>query len=274
VTDLAVAPAMPSLPSIERRGAEFTKTEFREQSDKMIFEGRAAVFGIRTRIGGAAGFEEQIKRGAFRKADFSDTVFALNHNYDLTMARTSVADGPGMLALEEGTRGLEVYAELAPTQTARDTKTLVETGVIRQMSFAWPAGATTDEWSDDYNERSITEFRKILDTSPVVFPAYKDTEASVRSLVDALSESFRPELPVEERIAAFQAILGRINPESPLASEITGRALSQASAELHGGAGLAEAAQEAVAAMGERLGVRSFDTRLFERQLQNRKART
>src|SRR6478609_6988570 len=85
----------PSLPEVERRHVELTKAEFREQSDKMIFEGRAAVFNEWTQIGGPAGFREQIKRGAFRKAisGGEKTVLALNHNHDLAMASTHVREG-------------------------------------------------------------------------------------------------------------------------------------------------------------------------------------
>ncbi len=261
-------PRLPSLPAVERRSVELTKAEFREQSDKMIFEGRAAVFGEKAEIGGL--FVEQIQRGAFRKSDMSEAVFALNHNYDLVMARSSVKEGPGMLELEEGTRGLDVYAELAPTQTSRDTRELVQARVITQMSFAWPAGATVDNWSDDYTERTITEFKKVLDVSPVVFPAYAGTQASTRSLMDALAESLWPEMPAEQRKSAFAAFLKVVNLESPPDAQSIGRALSQASAELVGGAGLAQELEESVAAMGQRSRVGSFDTRLFNRELKKR----
>jgi uncharacterized protein len=187
----------PSLPEVERRSVGIVQAEFRESSDKMIFEGRAAVFDEWARIGD---FSETIKRGAFRRAIDRgiDTVFALNHNYDFTMARTSVSEGPGMLQLEESNRGLETYAELAPTSAARDLKVLVESRVISQMSFAWPRGATTDEWNDDYTERSITEFTDLIDVSPVVHPAYAGTQASMRDYMSALAERIRRVAPAEE----------------------------------------------------------------------------
>jgi len=208
------------LPEIERRSVDLTRAEFREQSDKMIFEGRAAVFGEWADIGGE--FRERIMRGAFRKADMSETVLALNHNLDLVMASAAVKDGPGMLDLSEGTRGLDVYAELAPTQTARDTRALVETGVIRKMSFGWPRGAAIDDWNGD--ERSISGFERIIDVSPVVFPAYGGTQASARSLVDALIQEIRSQRADGEK-DALQAFLRSISHDPELAEELFGRAI-------------------------------------------------
>jgi HK97 family phage prohead protease len=125
-------------------------------------------------------------------------VFALNHNYDFTMARTSVEDGPGMLVLEESPKGLETYAELAPTSAARDLKVLIESRVIGQMSFSWPRGALKDDWNDDFTERSISEFTDLIDVSPVVHPAYAGTQASMRDLVSALTDKIRRVAPAEE----------------------------------------------------------------------------
>jgi len=196
--------AAPILDEVERRSVELSKVEFRESSDKLTFEGRAAVFDEWAQIGD---FRERIKRGAFRRAIDSgvDVVFALNHNYDFTMARTSVPEGPGMLQLEESTRGLEAYAELAPTSAARDLKALVDTRVISQMSFAWPRGSVTDEWNDDFSERSISEFSDLIDVSPVVHPAYAGTQASMRDFVSALTEKIRRVAPAEdeERLTAL-----------------------------------------------------------------------
>lgn len=194
----------PSLPDVERRAVEISRVEFRERSDKLIFEGRAAVFDEWAQIGD---FRETIKRGAFRRAldAGADVVFALNHNYDFTMARTSVPEGPGMLQLEESTRGLDAYAELAPTSAARDLKALVEARVIREMSFAWPRGAVTDDWNDDFTERSISEFADLIDVSPVVHPAYAGTQASMRDYALALTERIRRVAPAEdeERLVAL-----------------------------------------------------------------------
>lgn len=255
----------PVLPALERRSVEWSRVEFREQSDKMIFEGRAAVFGEWANIGGE--FRERIMRGAFRKTDTSETVLALNHNYDLVMASSAVKDGPGMLRLDEGPTGLEVYAELPPTQTARDTQILVKTGVIRQMSFAWPRGAAVDTWNDGYDERSISEFKTLTDVSPVVFPAYKGTQASARSLYDALNENLAG-LAGEERIAAYEAFLKSITPDTGPNAELFRRAIGQAASDT---AAAAEADQDGNArGMGHVLTLAALNTRLRDRNFNKR----
>jgi len=242
-------PADIQLPAIERRTATLDQVEFREQSDKLIFQGHAAVFDrLSEDLGGC---RERIKRGAFRKAlDASpDVVFAFNHNFDHPMARTTVPSGPGSLELREDPKGLRVYAELAPTTMARDLRTLVQTGVVRQMSFGWPRGTVTDSWRtvDGDQERTIVEFTDLIDVSPVTFAAYQATVASMRShacgtelmsiegdvhaqVVNDLAWKIHrgeQDATVEER-AAIDAALARIETVSPWTAERTFRAASQA----------------------------------------------
>lgn len=251
VTDLApegeLQPASIQLPAIERRTATLDQVEFREQSDRLIFQGHAAVFDRLSEDLG--GFRERIKRGAFRKAlDANpDVVLAFNHNFDHPMARTTVPSGAGRLELREDPKGLRVYAELAPTTMARDLRTLVQTGVVRQMSFGWPRGTVTDEWRDvdGMPERTITEFRDLIDVSPVTFAAYVATDAAMRSIcgieiVDTLGEvqtqilrdlawkihRAEQDATVEER-AALDAAFARIEDVSPWMAERAFRAASQ-----------------------------------------------
>jgi len=211
---------VPVLPEVERRSASLEQAEFRESSDKMVFEGRAAVFNEVAKIGS---FEEQIMRGAFRKAINRgvDVVFALNHNLDFTMARSTVEEGPGSLVLSESGKGLEVYAELAPTSASRDLKVLIDTGVINEMSFSWPRGATVDEWNTDYTKRSISEFTDLIDVSPVVGPAYAGTQASMRDLANALAEQIHrdPAIPDEER-SKLEGLLAQYDPSTLYPGEL------------------------------------------------------
>ncbi len=242
-------PAEIQLPAVERRTATLDEVEFREQPDKLIFQGHAAVFDRLSEDLG--GFRERIKRGAFRKALDANpnVVFAFNHNFDHPMARTTVAAGsPGSLELREDPKGLRVYAELAPTTMAKDLRTLVQTGVINQMSFGWPRGTVTDSWRsvDGQQERTIVEFRDLIDVSPVTFAAYQATDAQMRSHVGGV-EIIDPEgevhaqilrdlawkfhrgeqdATVEER-AAIDAAFARIEGVSPWMVERTFRSVSQ-----------------------------------------------
>jgi HK97 family phage prohead protease len=186
MTETSVRP--PVLPAVETRFAVLDECEIRSTNDNDIrFEGHAAVFDSPSEPLGSDRFIETIQRGAFRKAiPASDTRFLWNHASDAPLARSSVPSGPGSLRLAEDTRGLHVEAQFANTTLARDLRELVNTGVVREMSFAWPHGAARDEWTESEGtlRRSITEFTAIRDVSLVSFPAYPEAnDAVMRALV-------------------------------------------------------------------------------------------
>ena len=73
---------------------------------------------------------------------------------------------------------------------------LVRRGDISKCSFRF--GVKQDEWvyADKQNgleadERTILRFSRVVDVALVVFPAYKDTEASVRHLEERKAEYIR-----------------------------------------------------------------------------------
>lgn len=170
----------------ERREATFDEVEVRDDDGKLQFVGHAAVFDRWSEDLG--GFREKIQRGAFRKVldQDPDVRFLFNHNPDLVLARSTVKNGPGMLDLREDPKGLRTYAELAPTSLATDLRTLVKTGVVSQMSFGFTMRGGADVWAegeDGLLERTIVSFGGLFDVSPVTFPAYKQTDASMRSSV-------------------------------------------------------------------------------------------
>jgi uncharacterized protein len=176
----------------ERRAVVLDGIEFRDDttSDGEIeFQGHAAVFDtLSVNLGG---FREKLQRGAFRKvlASGPDVRFlGLNHNPDLVMARTV----NGTLSLAEDPTGLAVNARLAPTQAAQDLRTVVKRGDVTQMSYGFRVAAGgcvwdegTDEDGNDILVRTILPdgFSALYDVSPVTFPAYQQTDASVRSQV-------------------------------------------------------------------------------------------
>jgi HK97 family phage prohead protease len=139
-----------------------------------------------------------------------DVRFLWNHEAAAPLARSTVRNGPGSLSLEEDARGLRVHAEFANTQLARDLKELVKTGVVREMSFAWPAGTVEDEWSQSERglRRTIHEFRALRDVSLVSFPAYPGANgATVRELV-AGTQVFDGDVVLED---ALRAVADRIH---------------------------------------------------------------
>ena len=81
---------------------------------------------------------------------------------------------------------------------------LVRRGDVSKCSFRF--GVAQDEWqyADEKNglamdERTIIRFSRVVDVSLVVFPAYPETEASVRHLEARKAEYLREHAPQPER---------------------------------------------------------------------------
>jgi HK97 family phage prohead protease len=163
----------------ERRYVTLDNRAVTRDGDTIGFRGHAALFERRTWIGPKKwGFWEQVARGAFTKSiGESDVRFLINHNPDLVLARTSSET----LRLAEDSVGLLADADLAPTSYGRDLAISLERGDVSQMSFAFEV--VRESWEtlgDDTELRTIDEAR-LWDVSAVTFPAYEDTDASLRA---------------------------------------------------------------------------------------------
>lgn len=146
------------------------------------FKGHAAVFNKRTLIGSKKwGFYEQVATGAFAKTlKEADVRFLHNHDPNLVLARTAEAQ---TLRLAEDKTGLAVDADMAPTSYALDLAILLDRRDVSQMSFGFRTIADKWETIDDQG----TELRTLLevqlfDVSTVTFPAYAETDASLRAV--------------------------------------------------------------------------------------------
>ncbi len=151
-----------------------------EHGDTIV--GLAAIFN--TLSENLGGFREQIKPGAFDNADMSDVRGLFNHDPNLVLGRTTT----DTLELEVTSKGLRYEIKLPDTQTIRDlVLEPIKRGDVDQSSFGFivaPGGSSFDEDEEGRLIRTITEFQRIFDVSPVTFPAYQDTtvgEASLRS---------------------------------------------------------------------------------------------
>lgn len=174
----------------ERRVAP-ANTEIRANADgSWTLIGHAAVFDSVASLGT---FSETIKRGAFRRVlnqDGLDVRCLFNHDANLVLGRT-----PGTLTLREDPQGLAYEVNVAPTTAGNDLKVLLERGDVTQSSFAFKVGA--QEWRDMPDgslQRIITDFADLLDVSPVTYPAYSDTTASVRSALVSSTGSSEQEV--------------------------------------------------------------------------------
>lgn len=146
---------------------------------KRYIRGHAAVFNQLSEDLG--GFREQIAPGAFADAIKTDDVRALfNHNPDFILGRNLA----GTLKLHEDARGLAIELDPPDTQVGRDLIVSMERGDVTQMSFGFAVRPNGQNWGkDDAGQvvRTITRVR-LYDVSPVVFPAYPQTDVAVREL--------------------------------------------------------------------------------------------
>lgn len=129
-------------------------------------------------------FREQIKPGAFRSALMShdNTVFRTEHR-DLPLADTATKT----LRLSEDEIGLRFEADMDPDDP--DVQRLlpkVRRGTMRSMSFAFKIAKGGDAWerSEGQLQRSVNVIDRLVDVSPVSFPAYPETSLALRSLLE------------------------------------------------------------------------------------------
>lgn len=123
------------------------------------------------------GFRELILPGAFKNSLKSDVRALVSHDPSQIIGRTK----SGTLTLREDDHGL--YTEIDPpnTQLGRDTVESIRRGDLDQMSFGFQV--VSDKWRHEDKEivRELVEV-ELFDVSVVAFPAYSQTEVSVRSL--------------------------------------------------------------------------------------------
>ena len=147
-----------------------------------VIEGTTAVYNRWSQDLG--GFKERILPGAFTNTLAGSDIRALfNHDPNIVLGRNKA----GTLTLTDMTQGLRVRIEPPETDLVREMVLVpMQRRDVNQMSFAFRT--RQDVWrepkkSGDLWERDLVEV-EMSDTSVVTFPAYTQTDAAVRSLVD------------------------------------------------------------------------------------------
>lgn len=172
-----------------------------EATDEGHVFGLAIPYDRTTTIGNMdrGGFRESIAPGACNKSLREADIVALNnHNSGQPLGRTSA----GNLTLNSAKRGIE--PDLVPIDTSYGLDLIknVKAGIVRGWSFGFEVvkddwvdddGKSADEWSG--TDRTIREM-KLIEVSPVTFPAYDMTHIGTRSSV------------LEAREAAFTEVRG------------------------------------------------------------------
>ncbi|ROZ89005.1 HK97 family phage prohead protease [Gordonia sp. OPL2] len=182
-----------------QRSVPFTVVRDAEgNGDGLTFEGYGAVFNSPTRIDSWEGtFDEQFAPGAFRKSLRERTPkFQFDHGRHPLIGSVPIGK---ITAISEDERGLHVESRLGRHIIIDLIREAIESGAIDGMSIRFTV--VREEWRDKMGVvvpasevdhllwspdergpllRTITE-AKLDEVGPVVWPAYQDTTASVRS---------------------------------------------------------------------------------------------
>ena len=163
-----------------RLNVEGLETRADETEGKMIIEGYPVIFDKETYIDmGWDGWFEKVDRHAFDNADMSDVALKYNHDDGfLILARTR--NDSLKLTIDE--KGIFIHAELIDTTTNRDVYKMVQSGLLREGSFAFTVTDDTEELQDGQVHRTIKGIGKLFDVAICPNGAYGDlTEIYARS---------------------------------------------------------------------------------------------
>jgi uncharacterized protein len=165
---------------IELRTYAVTNLRTKRDGDKRTVGGYAAVFNKASEnLGIFRAVYEKIAPGAFKRSLKQDDIRAFwNHNVDHILGRTT----NNTLRLSEDSYGLEFDLDLPDTTMGRDVFTSIERGDVSSMSFGFRVVSDKVERPEKENDpimRTLLDV-DLVEVSPVVFPAYPQTEVSAR----------------------------------------------------------------------------------------------
>lgn len=144
-----------------------------ESLEEGVLSGYAAVYDQPTTRQRDYAGTETIARSAFDGVLNGDVAALVNHDPHQLLGRTA----SGTLRLHSDQHGLRFELDLPDTALGRDTRTLVQRGDIRGMSFTAAVG-TVQRFKGGVVH---TAFSRLVDVSPVTFPAYEGTSVMARS---------------------------------------------------------------------------------------------
>ena len=181
-----------SAAQLEKRAGMACEVRVSEDGKRLV--GYAAKFDSPSEpIGGH--FREIIRKGAFAdslKAG-ADVRLLVNHDPGKLLARTK----SGTLTLTEDDVGLRFDAVLPATTLAKDVVEQVGRGDLSGMSFGF--NKLRDNWGEDAQGFTLRELLavSIFDVSLATYPAYDDTEVSLREY-----DAWKAKRPTPRRAAA------------------------------------------------------------------------
>ena len=200
---------------LEQRSYQFEIRAEQNEDEVGVITGRPIVYNSRTDLGY---FDEVIEYGALNGADLRDVRFLVNHDISkipLARSRNNNANSTMQLTLDEQGMLIRVNLDVKNNSEARNLYSAIERGDISGMSFMF--AVDDEEWTElesDHPTRHIKKISNVVEVSAVTFPAYEDTEISVRNkealdsaklALDSAKRSLDSELELAK--AKFEAII-------------------------------------------------------------------
>jgi HK97 family phage prohead protease len=147
-----------------------------------VITGRPIVYNSVTDMGY---FREVIDTGALDKTDLRDVRFLVNHDTSkipLARSRNNNANSTMQLSVDEQGMEIRVNLDVENNSEARNLYSAISRGDITGMSFMFYVdGEAWEDLNSDMPLRRITSISNVIEVSAVTFPAYEDTEISVRN---------------------------------------------------------------------------------------------
>lgn len=151
--------------------------EMRAEGEANSFVGYAFVYGATADIGGM--FTEEIARGAADDVLGDDVRGLFNHDPNVVLGRTTSKT----MTLSLDDKGLRYDIRYNPNDSDHvRIMEKVKRGDISQSSFAFRVDSDKWEKRNGKDHRTITKFKRLIDVSPVTYPAYQDATVGARSL--------------------------------------------------------------------------------------------
>ena len=167
---------------LEKRSYDFDVIA--ESTEKgAVITGRPIVYNKRSNIGL---FDEIIEQGALNGADLRDVRFLVNHDtrkIPLARSRNNNANSTMQLIPDDEGLSIRVNLDVENNSEARNLYSAVKRGDISGMSFmfAVPKGGDTWDWTNEQHPtRHVRQLSNVVEVSACTFPAYKETEISIR----------------------------------------------------------------------------------------------
>ena len=187
--------AVPLFPEVRHFRAEGLEVRSNSKTDEIVITGAPIVYERDYSVTDALGqFTERMAPGV--AADVlpkADVRFLFNHD-GLPLARTAA----GTMTLQDSDAELRFTACLdARQQLANDLAIAIQRGDVSQMSCGFIVAQ--DEWSEDWEDRTIHRFADLLDVSAVTYPASPTTSIEV-------AHRMALQMPVESRARVRKAV--------------------------------------------------------------------